>query len=408
MKKICVFILVLLVTLSGWAQVKTGIEVLKSQNFQPLEGKRVGLVTNPTGVDSNLKSTIDLLHEAPNVNLVALFGPEHGVRGNVTAGKRIGNQKDPRTGVITYSLYGRTLSPTAEMLKGIDVLVYDIQDIGCRSYTYISTLGNVMKAAAKYGIEVMVLDRPNPLGGLKVEGNLVESGSFSFVSKFKIPYVYGLTVGELAMYLNDNNMVGDTPCKLSVIKMEGWRRNMRFEDTGLPWVLASPHIPTAATSAYYVLSGIVGEVDNLSIGVGYTTPFRTFAADWIDAGKITDALNSLNIPGVAFRPICYKPYYGALVGREVQGVEVYITDYDKVHLSSIQFLVAQELYRLWPNHDFMATAKPINLKNIDLVCGSKEIRRLFMKHHKWADIEEYWNKDAEAFKEASKKYYLYR
>lgn len=198
MKRIAILISCLCLFSLVYAQkVKTGIEVLKASNFKILEGKRVGLVTNPTGVDNNLVSDIDILHNAPNVKLVALFGPEHGVRGSAHAGEAVTGNSDPRTGLPVYSLYGKTRVPTDEMLKGIDVLVYDIQDIGCRSFTYISTLYNVMKAAAKHGIEVVVLDRPNPLGGEKIEGNLVEDDCVSFVSQFKIPYIYGLTLARL-------------------------------------------------------------------------------------------------------------------------------------------------------------------------------------------------------------------
>ena len=202
-------------------RVKTGVEMLREGGFECLRGKRVGLVTNPTGVDRNLKSTVDILFEAEDVNLVALYGPEHGVRGDVLAGEKVSDQVDAKTGLPVHSLYGKTRKPTAEMLKGIDVLVYDIQDIGCRSYTFISTMGKVMEAAAENNIEVVVLDRPNPLGGLKVEGSGVSKGYFSFVSQFDIPYIYGLTCGELALYLNE-----EIKCKLTVVPMECWERNM--------------------------------------------------------------------------------------------------------------------------------------------------------------------------------------
>ncbi len=257
----------LLVT-SSFAQkirVKTGIEVLKETNFKALEGKRAGLITNPTGVDNNLKSTIDILHEARHVQLVALYGPEHGVRGDVHAGDKIEDFKDPNTGVPVFSLYGATRKPTKEMLSGVDVLVYDIQDIGCRSYTYISTMYLAMQAAAENNIKFMVLDRPNPLGGQKVEGNLVEDGFFSFVSQLKIPYVYGLTCGELATMINAEMM--EKPCDLTVIKMKKWRRKMNFEATGLPWVPTSPHIPFAHSAYFYPVSGILGELGYMSIGV---------------------------------------------------------------------------------------------------------------------------------------------
>ena len=387
-------------------KVKTGIEVLKANNFKQLEGKRVGLVTNPTGVDNFLKSDVDNLHEAANVKLVALFGPEHGVRGNVHAGDHVGNAADPTTGVPVYSLYGKSRIPSKEMLQGIDVLVYDIQDIGCRSFTYISTLGNIMKAAAENGIKVMVLDRPNPLGGEKVEGNLAEDDCLSFVSAFKIPYVYGLTPGEVALLLNGENMLG-AKCDLEVVKMKGWKRKMTYDQTGLQWVLPSPHIPHASSAPYYSVSGIVGELDSISIGVGYTMPFQMFGAPWIDAPVLAQRLNALNLPGVMFRPIYYKPFYAFGKGQDLQGVQVYLTDYRKATLTNIQFYVLQELYSLYPDHDVLAQCTKRHAM-FDKVCGSKQIRQLFMKRHKWEDVKPYWEKDAEAFKQLAKKYWLYK
>ena len=387
-------------------KVKTGIEVLKANNFKQLEGKRVGLVTNPTGVDNSLKSDVDILHEAANVKLVALFGPEHGVRGNVHAGDHVGNAADPTTGVPVYSLYGKSRIPSKEMLQGIDVLVYDIQDIGCRSFTYISTLGNIMKAAAENGIKVMVLDRPNPLGGEKVEGNLVEDDCLSFVSAFKIPSVYGLTPGEVALLLNGENMLG-AKCDLEVVKMKGWKRKMTYDQTGLQWVLPSPHIPHASSAPYYSVSGIVGELDSISIGVGYTMPFQMFGAPWIDAPVLAQRLNALNLPGVMFRPIYYKPFYAFGKGQDLQGVQVYLTDYRKATLTNIQFYVLQELYSLYPDHDVLAQCTKRHAM-FDKVCGSKQIRQLFMKRHKWEDVKPYWEKDAESFKQLAKKYWLYK
>ena len=387
-------------------KVKTGIEVLKANNFKQLEGKRVGLVTNPTGVDNSLKSDVDILHEAANVKLVALFGPEHGVRGNVHAGDHVGNAADPTTGVPVYSLYGKSRIPSKEMLQGIDVLVYDIQDIGCRSFTYISTLGNIMKAAAENGIKVMVLDRPNPLGGEKVEGNLVEDDCLSFVSAFKIPYVYGLTPGEVALLLNGENMLG-AKCDLEVVKMKGWKRKMTYDQTGLQWVLPSPHIPHASSAPYYSVSGIVGELDSISIGVGYTMPFQMFGAPWIKAPELADRLNALNLPGVMFRPMYYTPFYAFGKGQELQGVQVYLSDYKKARLTNVQFLVLQELYKMYPDHDVLAQCTKRHAM-FDKVCGSKQIRQLFMKRHMWEDVQPYWDKDAENLKKLAKKYWLYK
>ncbi|MEN6589335.1 MAG: DUF1343 domain-containing protein, partial [Proteiniphilum sp.] len=320
---------------SLWAQkigVKTGIEVLKESDFRILQDKRVGLITNPTGVDNNLKSTIDILHEAPRVQLVALYGPEHGVRGDVHAGDKVSDFKDPNTGVPVYSLYGATRKPTKEMLEGVDLLVYDIQDIGCRSYTYISTMYLAMQAAAENNIEFMVLDRPNPLGGIKVEGNRVEEGFFSFVSQLPIPYIYGLTCGELAEMINGEGMI-PRPCKLTVVKMKKWRRRMNFDDTGLPWVPTSPHIPFAHSAYFYPVSGILGELGYLSIGVGYTLPFEIFAAEWIDANEFARTLNAKQLAGIRFRPLHLKPYYGVGQGKNLQGVQVYLTDFRKARLS---------------------------------------------------------------------------
>ena len=388
------------------AQVKTGIEVLCDRKFDVLQGKRVGLITNPTGIDSHLKSTADILMEAPDVNLVALYGPEHGVRGDVHAGDKVDMDKDKQTGLPVYSLYGKTRKPTPEMLKGLDVLVYDIQDIGCRSYTYISTMGLAMQAAAEQGIEFVVLDRPNPLGGLKVEGNLVEDPFVSFVSQFRIPYLYGLTCGELAKMLNEENMLGKK-CKLTVIPMKGWRRSMTFKETGLPWVLTSPHIPYAESACFYATSGILGELEFISIGVGYTLPFQLFAKDSIDAQLLARNLNQLRLPGALFRPLSLKPFYGAGQGLFYSGVQTFITDYKKVRLSEIQFYVMQEMAALYPNLKFFGEATASRFNMFDKVCGSDQIRLKLSAGMKAADVLPYWRKDETVFKDKSKLYYLY-
>lgn len=410
LKTILLCIPLCLLTLSARAQkihIKTGIEVLKADHFRCLEGKRVGLITNPTGVDNALRSTIDILHEAKNVNLVALYGPEHGVRGDVHAGDKVDNSTDPRTGLPVYSLYGKTRKPTAEMLRDIDVLVYDIQDIGCRSFTYISTLGVAMQAAAENGKEFIVLDRPNPLGGEKIEGNLVEDGYVSFVSQFKIPYLYALTPGELALMLNGERMQGE-PCRLHVVKMKGWRRRMSYEQTGLQWIASSPHIPQPATAAFYPVSGIVGELGYLSIGVGYTLPFQLFAAPWIKAEELADRLNGLQLPGVRFRPIHFKPFYSVGKGEQMQGVQVHITDLRRAALSEIQFLVMQEVAALYPDRAIFDHADRGRFDMFDKVSGSREIRERFSQRNRWEDVSEYWNKDVDSFRQLSKRYHLYK
>lgn len=387
--------------------IKTGLEVLKASNFKALEGKRVGLITNPTGFDNNLKSTIDVLHEAKNVELVALFGPEHGVRGDVHAGDKIENMTDAKTGLPVFSLYGKTRKATPEMLKGIDVLVYDIQDIGSRSFTYISTMGLAMEAAAENNIEFVVLDRPNPLGGEKIEGNLTEDGFISFVSQFKIPYIYGLTCGELAVMLNEENMLGKK-CKLTVVQMEGWKRDMTFEETGLQWVPSSPHIPQPISAIAYPISGILGELGYMSIGVGYTIPFQMFAAEWVEAEKLAERLNSYNLPGIAFRPMHLKPFYAVGVGKNLQGVQVHVMNYKKAALSDVQFWVMQAVAELWPEKAVFANANEGRYRMFDQVSGSDQIRIKFSQRHKFEDIKNYWYKDVESFRKLSQKYYIYK
>lgn len=412
MKKLLLCALLGIMSLSTTAKapkVLTGIDMLERQNFKPLQGKRIGLITNPTGVNRYLKSTIDILHDAPNIQLVALYGPEHGVRGDIYAGAKVQDQKDEKTGLPIFSLYGKTRKATKEMLHGIDALVYDLQDIGSRSFTFISTMGLAMEAAAENGIELIVLDRPNPLGGLHVEGNVVEDDCVSFVSQFRIPYIYGLTCGELAKMLNGERMLANgVQCKLTVIKMKGWKRKMTFADTGLPWIASSPHIPQALTAWYYPTTGIVGELGYLSIGVGYTLPFQLFAASWIDAEELANAMNAQQMPGVTFRPIHLRPFYSTGKGEQLQGIQIHITNYKTVQLTPIQFVLMQEIARLYPEHSVMEHANQQRFSMFDKVCGSKQIRQRFMLRNQWSDIESYWNKDVKPFKILSKKYYLYR
>ncbi len=399
---------IILLPLKSQIKVKTGIEILKDINFEPLKDARVGLISNPTGVDSKLKSTVDILYEAENVNLVALFAPEHGIRGSNSAGEYVESYIDEYTKLPVYSLYGKSRKPSSEMLKNIDILLYDIQDIGCRSYTYISTMGMAMEAAAENGIKFVILDRPNPLGGLLVEGNLVEDKYISFVSQFKIPYIYGLTAGELANYINNEILKPKgKDCDLLVIKMKGWKRNMIFSETGLPWVPTSPHIPHSETAFYYAISGIVGELNVISIGVGYTIPFETFAAPWINGKQLADLMNSYNLPGVIFRPITYKPYYGVYKGEMINGVHCYITDYKNIRPVEIQFYFLQAHHQLYPDKNVFELSDVNRLKMFDKVCGTDRIRKLLNGNFSVESINEIFNRGVKEFEEKSKKYYLY-
>ena len=394
--------------------VKPGIEVLAEQGFDLLQGKRVGLVTNPSGVDHLLRPTIDILFEAPGVRLVALFAPEHGVRGDVYAGGKVADYTDPATGLPVHSLYGTQREPTDDMLKGIDVMVYDIQDVGTRSYTFISTLGLVMRACARNDIEVLVLDRPNPLGGRKVEGPLVEPGFFSFVSQYAIPYVYGLTVGELARLINEEGLnrgqkgdLAPVKCRLTVVPMEGWTRDMLYTDTGLPWILPSPNIPSPRTAVCYPSAGIAGEFnDYLNIGIGYNIPFETFAASWIDADALKARLDSYALPGVAFRTIHYKPFFGSMKDTLLHGVQFFYTDYAAASITLTQFYVMQALQELYPDHNPFLTKD--RLRMFDLVCGTDYVRTVFGKRLAVEDILGRWTRDVDGFKTLSQNYYLYK
>ena len=395
------------------AAVKPGIEVLRDRGFDVLVGKKVGLVTNPSGVDSKLRSTIDILYHAPGVELVALYGPEHGVRGDVYAGGKVSDTKDEATGLPVHSLYGSTRKPTPEMLKGIDVMVYDIQDVGVRSYTFISTLGLVMQACAAEGIEVVVLDRPNPLGGNKIEGSYVEPGFYSFVSQYKIPYIYGLTVGEFAEFINEEGLnkgqKGNEPhqkCRLTVVPMEGWERDMLYEDTGLPWVLPSPNIPFKETPMYYAAAGVCGELYGfMNIGIGYTLPFQLFGAVWLDAVKLKEKLDSYGLPGISFRTIWFKPFSGSQKGQLVQGLQYFFTDYEKARVTETQFYVIQAVKELYPDKGAFDIISGYGL--FDKVCGTDYVRLQLSKGYKVADIQSFWRKDEDSFRAISQKYHIY-
>jgi len=299
------------------------------------------------------------------------------------------------------------------MLEGVDIMIYDIQDVGSRSYTFISTLGLVMRTCAELNIPVMVLDRPNPLGGHKVEGPLVRDGFHSFVSQYKIPYIYGLTVGELAMLINEeglnrgqNGREEVRKCELIVVPMEGWTRDMLFDDTGLPWVSPSPNIPYPESAICYPSSGMIGEMYNyLNIGIGYTLPFATFAEEWVDADKLKSRLDSYEIPGVAWRTIHYKPISGRLAGKLIHGVQYYYTDYEAATLTLTQYYVMQAVWELYGKNPFTTSKERLPMFN--KVCGTDFVTNTFGQTLNVADIKDFWSRDVEDFKKLSAKYYIY-
>lgn len=300
--------------------VQCGIDVLESEGFRPLAGKRVGLVTNHTGLTRDLRSTIDVLHTARDVHLTALFSPEHGLRGD--RDEKVSDDVDTQTGLPVYSLYGRTFSPSVDVLKTLDALVFDIQDIGCRFYTYISTLGLCMEACAKAGIEYVVLDRPNPIGGKLVEGPVADADSLSFTAWHPIPIRHGLTVGELARLFNSERKLG---AWLTVVPSGGWKREDYYDATGLTWTNPSPNMRCLNQATLYPGVGLL-ETTNLSVGRGTDTPFEHFGAPWLDARRLATELNGRKLPGVAFVPNRFKPSSSVFQGQVCHGINVIMTN----------------------------------------------------------------------------------
>ncbi|MBU0637634.1 MAG: DUF1343 domain-containing protein [Planctomycetes bacterium] len=387
------------------AGVQPGIDVLIADRFQPLAGKRVGLITNPTGVTSDLRSTIDVLYQTPEVQLVTLFGPEHGVRGEVTAGGNIADASDPLTGLPIRSLYGKHRKPTPEMLAGLDVLVFDIQDIGSRSYTYISTMAVALEAAAENNIAFVVLDRPNPLTGERIEGRPLDLEYKSFVGYLPIPYVHGLTVGELATMINGEGwLAGAVRCDLHVVRMKGWRRDMWFDQTGLKWVLTSPHIPRADTALFYAATGIMGELRVLSEGVGYTLPFELAGAPGLDPQRLADELNRRQLPGVYFRPLLWRPYYASYAEQTCGGVQLHLTNRDRVELTALQFHVMDAVRQVNPDRKLFGNKRD---RMFDKVCGTARIRQLFEQGRPLDEILAVWHEGLDEFRMLRERYLLY-
>ena len=386
------------------APVKPGVEMLfeSEKNTKLIMGKRVGLITNPTGIDRNFNSTIDLLAEHPACELVALFGPEHGLRGDYFAGAQVKESVDEKTGVTIYSLYGSGKhAPSQDILKKLDILIYDIQDIGVRPYTYISTMLASMEAAKEAGISFMVLDRPCPMGGDVIDGPVLDPEFKSFIGYWTIPYTYGLTPGELAIFYNKEEKLG---ADLHVIKMEGWKRGMTYDETGLPWVPPSTHIPRWDTSIFCAITGGMGELHTVNEGVGYTLPFEIVGAPWIDGTKFADELNSRGIPGVKFRPISYKPAYFAFEGKNCSGAHIYIMDVSKIkpYFTGIQIMDA--INRMYPEQD-MFTGSRVSAFNRAM--GTDEIREMLMNKKPMGEIFGSYQEGIEEYKEKREKYLLY-
>lgn len=324
-------------------QIQLGVDCLfDANNIVKLQGKRIGLITNQTGVNRNLSSTIELFFEQ-DIPLIALFSPEHGLYGLEPAGSKVESQNI--NGVPVYSLYGVTRRATSSMLQGIDLLIFDIQDIGCRSYTYLTTLCYILEEAAKHKISVMVLDRPNPMGGLIVDGPMLEDNWRSYIGYINVPYCHGMTIGELAYYFNQEYHIG---CDLEVIRMKGWQRSMSFKDTKLCWIPTSPNIPETETPLFYASTGILGELGIVNIGIGSALPFKLVVAPWIHAKQLAKQLNAQKLPGVIFHPCYYRPLTGLYQSESCQGVMLFVLDHKIYKPLSVQYMIIgllKSLYR---------------------------------------------------------------
>jgi uncharacterized protein YbbC (DUF1343 family)/CubicO group peptidase (beta-lactamase class C family) len=373
--------------------VATGIDVLVRENFRQLERRRVGLVTNHTGRDWTGRPTIDLLHQAKGVTLVALFSPEHGIRGTVD--EKVADTKDERTGLPIYSLYGKRRRPTAETLQGIDTLVYDIQDAGCRFYTYISTLGLVLEAAAQHKIKVVVLDRPNPLGGRAVEGPVLDPGSESFVAYHTLPIRHGLTVGELAQLFNKERKIG---ADVNVVRMEGWRRGDLYDRTNLTWINPSPNLRSLNAALVYPGIGLL-ETTNVSVGRGTERPFEWFGAPWLDGRRLAAALEEQGLPGVRFVPVDLTPAYSVHKGKFCGGVQLIVDDWSRFEPVRTGLAAACMLRKLYP--------KEWKVERFNLLLGHRATWQGLQRGVGWQDLERGWQTELTQFAELRKAYLLY-
>jgi uncharacterized protein YbbC (DUF1343 family) len=379
-------------------QVQLGIDVLEASGFSGLEGKRVGLITNHTGLTRDNRSTIDVLHETPRVNLVALYSPEHGIRG--TLDTKVTDGVDEKTGLPILSLYGATRKPTPEMLKGIDVLVFDIQDIGTRFYTYIGTMALAMQAAAELGIEVMVLDRPNPIGGHKVEGKVADASLTGGITAiYPIPTRHGMTVGELALLFNEHFKIN---CKLTVVEMRGWRRAMYYDQTGLLWVNPSPNMKTLNGAIAYPGMGSA-EATAQSPGRGTDRPFEMYGSPWVDGRQLAAAMNANQIPGVHFVPYSFTPtaQYHKFKDEPCNGVFAVIYDREAFPSVLAGLHLVQEMYRHAPD-------KYTADKGYATLTGSDQTWTLLTERNLTpAQVLALWQPELDAFLAVRENYLIY-
>ncbi len=376
---------------------KFGIERL-DQHLDLFENKRVGLITNPTGVDVNFKTTIDILSE--KTNLVALFSPEHGVRGDLQAGVHLDTYKDEKTRCTVYSLYGETRKPTKEMMDSIDILCFDIQDVGARYYTFIYTMAYAMMACKEHDKEFVVFDRPNPVGGVEVEGNILDIEYRSFVGYYPLTQRFGLTLGELAMMYNKEFEID---CKLHVVKMDDWKRGYHYKDLNRQWILPSPNIPTT-DSLYAYLTTCYFEGTNVSEGRGTAKPFQMFGAPWMDADLLIKELKKRNIAGVEFRKTYFTPMFSKHKETLCQGVELFVTNINTYKPVSTGYTLIYLVRELFKDFKFLDPYRPGGKQMIDLLSGSEDLKANKMTLD---EILQKLESDSKIFKAKKEGYHLY-
>ncbi len=387
--------------------VKLGLEKLLDEQINLLKGLRVGLICNPASVNHQFQHAADLFYANPNINLITLFGPQHGIRGDVQDNMiETSHITDSQTEIPIYSLYSETRQPTEEMLLGLDALVFDLQDVGCRVYTFIYTMANCMRACSKYGKKMFVLDRPNPINGLDIEGNLLELGHESFVGMYPIPMRHGLTVGELAKLFNTDF---ELHCDLEIIAMDGWSREDYYDETDAPWVMPSPNMPTIDTAVVFPAT-VYFEGTQISEGRGTTRPFEIVGASYINAQEYADALTLLELSGVIFQPISVLPTFQKFAGENCGGVFLHITDRKAFEPVITGLAMIKTVFNLYPNYfkwknppyEYVYDRNPF-----DVIAGTTKIREFIEQGKTINEIKMFWQKDVKEFYRTRKEYLLY-
>ncbi len=386
--------------------VVTGLERLLDEELDRIAGKRIGLIANPATVDGSLRHAVDLFYERAEILLEVLFGPEHGSRATAQDLIEVADSTDPKTGLPVRSLYGPNRVPSKDMLAGLDAVVFDVQDVGSRYYTYIWTMAYAMEACARDDLELIVLDRPNPLGGELVEGNLIEASHTSFVGLYPIPNRHGMTSGEIARLVNDEFDVG---CRLSVVSMNEWQRSQWFDETGLPWVMPSPNMPTLATATVYPGACLI-EGTNLSEGRGTTRPFEIVGAPWVEPEKLVTELQEQQLPGVRFRPLGFEPTFHKFAGTTCGGVQQHVTNRGTYRPLRVGYALLIAMRRLWP--DSFAWREPpyeyeLERPAIDVLAGNSQVREAIEDGADAQTLEESWQVDLGRFRKVRERYLLY-